>query len=227
MRLSHVLSALVATHTTAFQLPDIQSFVSALSITLEDYLSPALLSNETATEEVRKHDLRKRQFSNTCPQNFANCANLGAPGLCCADDAICSADSAGHVACCPSGAACSGTIGGVITQGTVNSIGSLISGTAATGTSSFVNAATTTGGGLVIATTPTATSQTAGQYNPSTSGNGFVIDGTSTVATPGAAVRGAQIVSLKLSGSLLWLLLTSCKPLVARAILRVLEYLPI
>lgn len=199
MRLSHLLCALISTQTTALQLPDFQSFVSAISITLEDYLPPALLSNETATE---RHDILKRQFSNTCPNNFGSCANLGAPGLCCANDAICSADAAGHVACCPSGAACSGTIGGVITQGTVNSIGSLITGTTGTGTatSSFVFATTSTSGGLVIASVPTVTSQGAGQYNPSTSGNGFVIAGSSTVATPGAAVRGAQIVSPRWHG---------------------------
>ena len=108
----------------------------------------------------------------------------------------------------------------MITAGTMNSLGSLVSGTATTtfdgqATSSFVNAATTTTtNGLVDAT--------------STSGGGFVIDGTSTVATPGAAVRGAEIVSdgISLDG---WgeIVLTGLQPLVARAIIRALEYLPI
>lgn len=199
MRLSSAICVLISTHAIALQLPDFQSFVSALSISLEDYLPPSFLSNDTVIG--KQHELLKRQFSNTCPQDFNNCANLGAPGLCCATGAVCSADSAGHVACCPLGAECSGTIGGVVTEGTVNSVGSLISGgvtaTAAgqTSTSAFVFATTTTSGGLVVASVPTATSVTPGQFNPSTSGNGFVIDGTSTVATPGAAVRGAQIVS--------------------------------
>lgn len=199
MRLSSAICLLISTHATALQLPDFQSFVSALSISIEDYLPPSFLSNDTAV--ATQHELLKRQFSNTCPENFNNCANLGAPGLCCATGAVCSADAAGNVACCPIGAACSGTIGGVITEGTVNSVGSLLNGgvpgTAggATSTSGFVFATTTADGGLVVASTPTATSVTPGQFNPSTTANGFVIDGTSTVATPGAAVRGAQIVS--------------------------------
>jgi hypothetical protein len=205
MRHVALLCLIITTLTYAIQIPDIRSFLSAISVTLEDYIPPTFSTNETSSEQEPEHDLLKRQYSNTCPTHFNNCDNLGAPSLCCADGAVCSADAAGHVACCPIGAACSGTIGGVITAGTVNSIGSLISGgatqTAVVGgngrtTSSFVNAGTTTSGGLVQATTPTsARTQTPGQYYPSTSGNGFVVDGTSTVATPGAAVRGVQVVS--------------------------------
>lgn len=188
---------------TAFEIPQIQSFLSAISNNFDDFLPALSISNETAQEQAQQLDLRKRQYSNTCPKHFSNCDNLGAPSLCCANGAVCSADAAGHVACCPIGAACTGTIGGVITAGTVNSIGSLMSQTATiTTTGSFVPV--TTSNGLVVATSPTAAvTQTAGQYNPSTSGRGFVVDGTSTVATPGAAVRGAQIVSrprVKISG---------------------------
>lgn len=204
-----------ATLCTAFRIhPNIQNFIQAFSISLDDYLPP------TYTPD-RSHELLKRQYSNTCPTHFSACSNLGASDLCCASGAVCSADAAGHVACCPIGAACSGTIAGVITAGTVNSLGSLISGSATTtldgqGTSSFVNAitATTTSNGLVNASP--------------TSGNGFVIDGTSTVATPGAAMRGAEIVShCGRYCDLTAVVLTNVQPLVARAIIRILEYLPI
>jgi len=118
----------------------------------------------------------------------------------------------------------------VITAGTVNSVGSLMSGTATTTalggatTSSFVYAGqTTTTNGLVAASVPS----TVGQQTTNSNG-GFVIDGTSTVATPGAAVRGVEIVSLLLTiamGEITTLI--DVQPLIARAIIRALEYLPI
>src|ERR1700753_3106592 len=65
------------------------------------------IGNETAT---RLNELQRRQGTD-CPDGYGNnCAVLGAAGLCCPDDAICSADSAGNVACCQSGAACTGSI---------------------------------------------------------------------------------------------------------------------
>lgn len=195
MRLFATLCLLPPALTSALRLPNFQDFVSGFSITLEDYLPPAFSTNTS------EHELLKRQYSNSCPQNFHNCANLGAPGLCCATAAVCSADSAGNVACCPIGAECSGTINGVITAGTVNSDGSLMhSGTATT--SSFVHAGSTTTNGLVPAQT-TASSQNAGAYHPSTTqggqttnGGGFIVDGTSTVASPAGAARGVEIVRI-------------------------------
>ena len=179
--------------TRAIQLPSFQSFTSAFPIGLDDYIPPSYSNNASVVED---HDLLRRQYSNTCPDDFKNCANLGAPGLCCASAAVCSPDAAGHVACCPSGVACSGTIGGVITEGTVNTYGSLISGSTrangggATTTSSFVFAGSTTQTttGLVVA-------------NPSSTTNkngGFVVDGSSTVALPAAAVRGVEVVRIAL-----------------------------
>ena len=196
MRLLTALCLLPLAFTSALQLPNFQDFISAFSISLDDYLPPAYLANDT------EHELLKRQYSNSCPQNFYNCANLGAPGLCCATAAVCSADAAGNVACCPVGAECSGTINGVITAGTVNSDGSLMhSGTATT--SSFVRAGSQTTNGLVPANSQTtASSQNAGAYHPSTTtkgvlttnGGGFIVDGTSTVAQPNAAVKVGDIV---------------------------------
>jgi hypothetical protein len=55
-------------------------------------------------------ELLKRQGG--CSSGYTNCFNLGAPGLCCKPESVCSADSAGHVGCCPVGAACTGLIGG-------------------------------------------------------------------------------------------------------------------
>lgn len=171
---------------SALQLPNFESFLSALPISLNDYIQPN-------TTSPPPHDLLKRQFSNTCPTNFHACNNLGAPGLCCASQAVCSADANGNVACCPSGAQCSGTINGVITAGTVNQDGSLISATTGTGTSSFVSARASTTGLVAASVGSTTTTQ---RTSGSNTGGGFIIDGTSTVASPGLGVRGVDVVSL-------------------------------
>ncbi|EMF16753.1 uncharacterized protein SEPMUDRAFT_129635 [Sphaerulina musiva SO2202] len=194
---------LIASVAAAIQLPDLQPFLAALPNVLQDLASSQTLQNETA------HELLKRQ-SNGCPNNFRSCSNLGAPSLCCISNAVCSADTAGHVACCPSGAACTGTIAGVITAGTVNSNGALVTGTtsgalAATGlttptTTSLQMYTTSASNGLVLAS---STTDTAGD-------GGFIVAGTSTVATPGsAAMRNAEI------------------PLIAKCILRLLDLLPL
>lgn len=191
-------AALFSTLTTAFHFPDFQSF--CLPISLSDYVPSADVLNQTAFEHA---DLLRR-YSNTCPTDFNSCSNLGAPQLCCASAAVCSPDAAGNVACCPSGAACSGTISGVITAGTVNAQGSLIGVATTAGTSTntggVVGASTTsstTSDGLVLASTQTSTTTTTtGSEAVSATGQtGFIIDGTSTVATPAGAVRAADVVS--------------------------------
>ncbi|KAF3480244.1 uncharacterized protein GIQ15_05591 [Arthroderma uncinatum] len=48
---------------------------------------------------------------NVCPAGFNSCAILGSPEACCQPKAVCSRDAASHIACCPSGAACTGTLG--------------------------------------------------------------------------------------------------------------------
>lgn len=189
---------LLGASSIASQLPDQQPFHTAITLPPPDDLP---IAQPTQTQ----HELLKRQTitttANGCPTSFNNCANLGAANLCCAPNAVCSADFAGHVACCPSGAACSGTIGGVITAGTVNSDGAIVG--AATTDSTSVATGSTSVATTATATTTTTTFQSAssnsnGLVVASTTlatGTGFVLDGTSTVATPGAAVRGAQMVS--------------------------------
>lgn len=81
-------------------------------------------------------ELVKRQ-GNGCANNYFNCAGLGAPGLCCPRTAVCSADQAGHVACCPQGAACTGALGRPTGNPT------------ATATVPFVTATTTANGPFV------------------------------------------------------------------------------
>jgi len=65
-------------------------------------------NNETLLEDGSL-ELLKRQGTD-CADGWAACLNINQPGICCRDDQVCSADTAGHAACCPKGAACTGTI---------------------------------------------------------------------------------------------------------------------
>jgi hypothetical protein len=65
----------------------------------------ASVDNSTAA------DLFIKRQGDTCAKDYYACNNLNAPGLCCPRTAICSADSASHVGCCPQGIACTGTLG--------------------------------------------------------------------------------------------------------------------
>jgi hypothetical protein len=85
------------------------------------------------------------------------------------------------VACCPRGAACTGTIGAIMTGSSTSSGSGVASATSSGAVSS----------GLLV---PASTTQSATASGLSTQG-GFVLDGTETVATPGAGTRGAQAVS--------------------------------
>lgn len=62
-------------------------------------------------------DLLRRQSG--CASGLISCANLGGLGVCCKSNAMCALDQAGHVACCPVGSACTGTInaGSVLATG--------------------------------------------------------------------------------------------------------------
>lgn len=110
------------------------------------------------------YDLLRRQ-SNACPSGYNSCAGLGAPGLCCNTNSNCSPDMAGHVACCPRGAVCTGTIGAT---------------TPATGTAAFSTATTTatTNNGLVFVSTATSTATSTtipGLITSTTGGGQFII----------------------------------------------------
>jgi hypothetical protein len=194
MRYPIQVLAFCAATVSALQLSDLQPFLSAIPISVSDYLPPAAVadkippqeqkddqSTQKSQQQAQPHlNLLRRQNDDTCPSSYNNCANIGAPGLCCAPSARCSADAAGHVACCPRGAACTGTIGAINT------------GTA-TGTSTGTGSATSTASGTSNSGLFVTASTSQGAV--STGSGGFVLDGTQTVATPGAGFRGAQPVS--------------------------------
>lgn len=167
-----LLIAISAVHASVFS-PFLSAFDSFSQIA----------SNETS------HDLLKRDSS--CPTGYDTCSNLGAPGLCCAKNAVCSADSAGYVACCPTGAACTGTISSIITGGTIAAGGSVVATSTTSGlaTTTAGTTTTTSGGGLVLASS-------TGQTTTGSTTQGFVIAASTTVATLGSAgVRSVHTVS--------------------------------
>jgi len=69
--------------------------------------------------------LVKRQ---SCPSGYNVCSSLGASDVCCPSDTTCALDQANHVACCPLGAVCTGTIGGTLT-GSATTSGFVLGGT--------------------------------------------------------------------------------------------------
>jgi hypothetical protein len=198
MRYPIQVLALCTAAVSALQLSDLQPFLSAIPISVSDYLPPTAVTDRIPPQEQQDntpaqksdqqlqphHNLFRRQNDDTCPSSYNNCANIGAPGLCCAPSARCSADAAGHVACCPRGAACTGTIGAIKTGTSTGTVtGSATSTASETGDSGLLVTASTSQGAL------------------STGDGGFVLDGTQTVATPGAGFRGAQPVSVHLRAS--------------------------
>ncbi|CAD0094859.1 unnamed protein product [Aureobasidium vineae] len=183
------------------------------------FLSVPDWSQQTSSNET-SYDLVKRALDPTsCPTGYKNCANIGAPGLCCTNSAICAPDQAGHVACCPSGAVCTGAISSIITAGVIASGGSVASTTAAasqplTASASSSRATATSGGGLIVAsglsTTGTSPVTTTGASGAATTDGGFIIVGTSTAATLGSSAGR-----------------TVHTPIIVQAIISLLGFLPL
>ena len=89
--------------TTSILLP---TFVAGF-IALASPYSPFLPPLESSTIDGNPN-LIKRQ--NYCASNQISCSNLGQPSTCCKQNSLCAIDQAGNVACCPNGAACTGSI---------------------------------------------------------------------------------------------------------------------
>lgn len=123
--------------------------------------APATTPAPTTVPYIYKPVLEKRQGGTTCPASYSACAALGAPGLCCRRNTNCAVDQAGHVACCPVNAACTGTIRGSSVAGGY-SVSTTTLGTAA---SSIVRVTATdsTGGFVAVGTTFVATPNAAGR----------------------------------------------------------------
>jgi hypothetical protein len=131
---------------------------------------PYYIDNATSSPDLQL-ELVKRQ-NDGCARGYANCATLGAGGLCCPTAQACARDGAGNVACCPPRASCTGTIrpvtntgGGVFIASTTGT-NTLASTTITGGGAATIGVSTTTEGGIVFvgasATTGSGTQQASG-----------------------------------------------------------------
>lgn len=179
------------------------------SIVNASFFSPLLSAFDSlssiATNETSHEVLKRQTNANACPSGYNACSALGAPGLCCASTASCAVDQAGHVACCPSGAVCTGSISSIITAGTIiggggagavagasSTSNSLLLGGGSSTSTTASTATTTTGNGLILAST-NPSSTTGGS---ATTTQGFIIAASSTVATLGTGSGGARSLQM-------------------------------
>ena len=97
----------------------------------------------TSISELHVIELKVRQTAvatsttgaATCPANYNGCTNYNEPGVCCTNTAFCTVDSNAHLACCPSGKVCTGTVAvSTISGAVVTSYSGLVT---ATGTGNF------------------------------------------------------------------------------------------
>lgn len=74
-------------------------------------------------QRSNSNHLQARQ--SPCASDGVSCANLGASDLCCKKSTSCAVDQAGHIACCPLNAACTGTLdsGAIITSIPTSALG--------------------------------------------------------------------------------------------------------
>jgi hypothetical protein len=110
---------------------------------------PAILEYGLDNNATLQPELELRKRASNCPKDYVSCGYANAPGFCCKNNAVCAVDVVGHAVCCPSGAACTGTVGGT----------------------GFA-----TGGGVVVATgTDTATPTTTAGLASTTNANGGIV----------------------------------------------------
>ncbi|KAK2742695.1 hypothetical protein FQN57_005150 [Myotisia sp. PD_48] len=89
-------------------------FEAASSENTSPFLSPQPKNAILLAHSPKFAHLAIRQ--NNCPNGFNSCAILGEAEACCQPNAVCSRDASNHIACCPSGAVCTGTLTGTATS---------------------------------------------------------------------------------------------------------------
>lgn len=70
--------------------------------------SPFHAPQTASPQNLAQEHLFKR--ADNCPGGYNPCNNLGRSDICCESDARCSADAANNIACCPTGASCTGSL---------------------------------------------------------------------------------------------------------------------
>jgi hypothetical protein len=123
------------------------ALIPALALAAPDFVTnfqPAILEEAPAqnNETILEDSLLKRDGTN-CASGYAVCNNIARPDICCRTNELCTADKSGNAACCPLGAACTGTIGVTV------------------GLTSSIPVSSTTGSSTAVFATPTTTGATS------------------------------------------------------------------
>ncbi|KAI9790258.1 MAG: hypothetical protein M1816_005283 [Peltula sp. TS41687] len=156
-------------------------------------LSPFIAPTPEEAWNVQRQPVGLQKRQNSCPSNYNPCSSLNAGfssgSVCCASGTDCQLDQAGHVACCPRGASCTGTISvGTASSSTGagggNTAGGFIVGGAGggpttSGSGLAAASSTTTNNFLAPATTTSITQQGFTPGAPSNAYFGFI-----PIATP-------------------------------------------
>ena len=81
---------------------------TALSIETSPFYAP-----QEAEPNKRAYDvlqLLSKRVANNCPSGYNPCSTLNNSNICCKTDSHCSRDAADNIACCPTGASCTGSL---------------------------------------------------------------------------------------------------------------------
>jgi hypothetical protein len=105
-------------------LPSLLALLSTASANVDGY---AQFIGPFANLDSRPLILKRQ----SCPSNYNSCSAIGYNNACCQVNTNCALDDAGHIACCPFNAACTGTVGAY-------------TGSATSSTSPFILGASTT-----------------------------------------------------------------------------------
>ncbi|CRG84894.1 hypothetical protein PISL3812_02070 [Talaromyces islandicus] len=93
--------------------------------------------------------LRILKRDDNCPASYSGCSDQGDANVCCRSGTTCTVDAAHNIACCPTGAVCTGTLGATAT-GDNNGGG----GHGTTTTSGFMFPQSTTAGATTTSASP-------------------------------------------------------------------------
>lgn len=101
--------------------------------------------------------LRILKRDGNCPASYSGCSDQGDSNVCCREGTTCTVDAANNIACCPTGAACTGTLGATATatsggSGNDNSNGG--GGQPSSKTSGFMFPHSTTAGATTTSALP-------------------------------------------------------------------------
>lgn len=80
---------------------------TVLSIETAPFSAPESIETSKRAFEVLQI---LRRSDNNCPAGYNPCTSLGNSGVCCIEGTNCSRDEANNIACCPTGASCTGSL---------------------------------------------------------------------------------------------------------------------